>query len=64
MLEYVKYNLGRKSLLVKEGTAPAIKKIARKRLNKNGPSGGGSRSLHDRERKKDNMLYIYSQQTK
>ena len=52
MLENVKYNLGR------EYEFYAMVPLGQKTKHKNGPSGGGSGSLHDRERKKDNMLNI------
>ena len=69
MPENVKYNLVKEykfyAIILpvqrsKGGTAIAIKKgnSTQKTKHMNGPSDGGSGTLHDSERKKDNMLNI------
>ena len=64
MLENVKFNLGREYKFY--ATTPRVRNCnsykkgnsTQKTKHKNGPSGGGSGSLHNMERKRDNLLNI------
>ena len=66
MLKNVQYNLGREyefyAIILpgqrKGHNSYKKRNSTQKTKHKNGPSGGGSGSLHDRERRKDNMLNI------